>query len=570
MRKLSFCLILLLGFLVSCKNVPIEKQEPEDPFGPIEPAEPKEYKKDTEGFYELEENYFTNTSIKDNLKTSKLRFSKTIDSTLKYTDMRLYVGDEQVPLYHTKVNVSQTWNAEAPHRTNNAVGIIELDGVMTFKLHCNFLLNNECKISPLNANVDYIIDEARRVITFKISQPGQYTIELRSKRTLHLFVNEYKQYDEHKNDANLIYFGPGIHTAKNSEYISSDNYIHIQSNQTIFVDLGAVLECGMMATNASNYKIVGSGIITGENFDRSATTGSKLIPYEFTNCKNFEIKGITTLDPAGWCYNIYFCNNVHLDNIKIISSRSNGDGISLQSCQDVICKNSFVRSWDDSLVVKNYPKWPSTQQGTTKNILFYNCIVWTDLAQSMEIGFETIGLVMENIVFDNIVVIHNYHKACISIHNGNNANIKGVKFQNITIQDAHMGLGDGNTYLIDFSTEFSSIWSTNHATTSLGTIDDVLVKNVLVLEGISKPLISLRGCIDTRLGYGNSVHKITNVVFEDVSIYSQILNNEYQYFYMQYTDNIQYKSVLPKVNGANYILFQDSKLYGLEYIIEHV
>ncbi|MCM1131295.1 MAG: glycosyl hydrolase family 28 protein [Anaeroplasma bactoclasticum] len=431
-------------------------------------------------------------------------------------------------------------------------------------------IHNECKISPLQADIPFTIDENRRVITFTITQPGQYTIEFRSKRTLHLFVNEYKQYENYKENANLIYFGAGVHNANNSKYISSDNYIHLKSNQTILIDLGAVLECGFIAANASNFKIVGSGIITGASFERSAKTGSRLIPYDFSNCKNFEIRGITTLDPAGWCYNIYFCKDVELDNIKIISSRSNGDGVSLQSCQDVVCKNSFVRSWDDSLVVKNYPVWNTSSQGTTKNILFNHCVLWTDLAQSMEIGYETIGSVMNNIVFDNIIVIHNYHKAPISIHNGNNAKIKIIKFQNITIEDAYMGLGDGSTYLIDFSTEFSATWSTNHMVTSLGSIDDVLVKNVLVISGIDRPLISLRGCIDTRIGYGNSIHKITNVIFEDVYIYDQTVDKNYSGLSMQYTEGIQFKKVLSKPIGANYILSQNSNQYGTEYVIEEI
>ncbi|MDE7213210.1 MAG: hypothetical protein K2N42_01360, partial [Anaeroplasmataceae bacterium] len=421
-----------------------------------------------------------------------------------------------------------------------------------------------CKISPLQADIPYSIDEDRRVVTFTIKQAGQYTIEFRSKRTLHLFVNEYKQYDSYKDANNLIYFGPGVHTAKNSKYISSDNYIHLKSNQTVLIDLGAVLECGFIASNASNFKIVGSGIITGAQFDRSATKGSRLIPYDFSNCRNFEIRGITTLDPAGWCYNIYFCKDVELDNIKIISSRSNGDGVSLQSCQDVVCENSFVRSWDDSLVVKNYPVWNTSSQGTTKNILFSNCVLWTDLAQSMEIGFETIGSVMENIVFDDIIVIHNYHKAPISIHNGNNANLKIVRFQNITIEDAYMGLGDGSKYLIDFSTEFSATWSTNHMVTSLGTIDDVLIKNVLVSSGIDKPLISLRGCIDTRAGYGNSIHKITNVTFEDVYVYDKLVDKDFDGLSMQYTEGIQFKKVLSKATGANYMI-KNSNQYGTEY-----
>ena len=43
-----------------------------------------------------------------------------------------------------------------------------------------------------------------------------------------------------------------------------------------------------------------------------------------------------------------------IDGVKIITARPNGDGITVQSSRNVTVSNSFVRTWDDSLVVKNY------------------------------------------------------------------------------------------------------------------------------------------------------------------------------------------------------------------------
>lgn len=41
-------------------------------------------------------------------------------------------------------------------------------------------------------------------------------------------------------------------------------------------------------------------------------------------------------------------------------------------------------------------------EGSTNYITFDNCVLWTDLAQSMEVGFECVGVTMNNIVFQNI------------------------------------------------------------------------------------------------------------------------------------------------------------------------
>lgn len=58
------------------------------------------------------------------------------------------------------------------------------------------------------------------------------------------------------------------------------------------------------------------------------------------------------LNPNAWACQAYDSHDGVIDGVKIITARPNGDGISLQSCQNYEVKNCFVRSWDDSLVVK--------------------------------------------------------------------------------------------------------------------------------------------------------------------------------------------------------------------------
>lgn len=531
-------------------------------------SEEKVYQKDEEGFYVLEDDYFKNDAIKDEKRISKLKYSDDIPSEYVYSQMRLFAADKQIPLINCKTNMSQVWNGLAPSRMNNAVAIVALEGKMTFKLQCNFAILDECIIRPLAANITPKIDEDRRVIEFEISSAGQYTIELRSKRTLHFFVNDYYEFEEYKDDSNLIYFGPGVHNKNNNKYINSYNKIDVPSNCTVFVDYGAIVQGALFAHNKSNIKVVGGGIIDGSVFTRDANNNIQTIPYEFNYCTNLLFKGIVTTDPAGWCYNLYFCNEVELDNIKIISSRSNGDGVSVQSCQNVECKNSFVRSWDDSLVVKNYPHWSNrNNQGTTKNVSFENCILWTDLAQSMEIGFETVGKVMEDITFNNITILHNYHKAPISIHNGNNANLKRVKFTNITIEDAAMGGGDGNKYLIDISCAYSSTWSDKQATTELGSVDDVLISNVLVHKIIDNYVVSIVGSVDPRVQYGNSTHYVSNVKVEDIMINDNLFTKDYENYQTKYSKNVTIENTGKEVTGAN-IPYTNSSEYGSNYQIE--
>lgn len=518
MKKYLNCLLILLLLLSICGCV--QPTDPTDnPVDPIVEATDEELVSSVD---------------------AKLSVGEFTNSDYLYSQMTLKALDKNIPVYNCKINFSHSWDPTAPQRINNGVAIVEIEKNVCFTLTTTFkIVEKYLHIRPLEENVQYeLVDQNN--LKFLIKETGQYTIEFASDRTLHLFVNEYNQYDSYKSKSNLIYFGPGVHNKQNSSYISGDNYIHPSSNQTIFIDKGAVVEAGIIASNASNITVVGNGIITGAAFDRNANTNTRLIPMEFNYCNNIKFYGISNLDPAGWCYNLYFSTNIDMDNIKIISSRANGDGVSLQSCQNVECKNSFVRAWDDALVVKNYPRWDNRNiEGTTRNIKFYNCVIWTDLAQSMEVGYETVGAVMEDITFEKITVLHNYHKAVMSIHNANNANVKRVTFKDIVVEDASMGRGDGRNILIELTAEYSSTWSNGHKATALGSTSDVTIENVKVLKH-SNPEISLRGSIDPRNGYSKEIHYVSNVTIKNVYLDNTKVDSNYNKLELVYTNNIQF------------------------------
>jgi hypothetical protein len=214
-----------------------------------------------------------------------------------------------------------------------------------------------------------------------------------------------------------------------------------------------------------------------------------------------------------------------------------------------------VRSWDDSLVVKNYPRGENHNvQGSTENILFENCIVWTDLAQSMEIGYECVGETLTNVTFKNITVVHALHKPVISIHNAHNAQITNILYDGITIEDASMGGGDAGTnrQLIDITVAYSGTWSDqNHLLATnpdgsrkyveLGGVDGVTIKNVTVLSGGNNLSLRFMGSVDTRAGFGNSVHYVKNVTIENLVIKGVKITSGYEFITKTYATGIVIK-----------------------------
>jgi len=198
-----------------------------------------------------------------------------------------------------------------------------------------------------------------------------------------------------------------------------------------------------------------------------------------------------------------------VDGAKIISARPNGDGITLQSCKDIVVQNGFVRSWDDSVVVKNY----ST---SSENITVQNMQLWTDLAQSMEIGYETNkgrmnDSYIRNIVFRDITVLQNFHKPVISVHNADDALVEDILFEGITIENEKIGSGDGSVlpYLIDIAIVENENWS---STVNRGTIRNVRIKDVNLLKG---------NRVASRITGFDEEHKAEGVVIENLQIFGE-------------------------------------------------
>lgn len=504
------------------------------------------FSRDEEGFKILEKDYFSNKTDSSKGETSQVKFGEKVEDVPLYSSFKLFLAGEEVPIYSVKINQDRTWSAEAKNRIATGVASFSLKGKVTLKLQCAFNPLNDVKIRPLGRNVPYQIDQARWVISLAIDTPGQYVIETRY-RTLHLFVNEWQDAPQ-----DAMVFSAGLHTKENDSRINSNNEIILHNGSCIFLEEGAILRAKFKAYDASHISISGPGFIDGSLFERDVSKGIANIPFDISFCNDVTLQDFAILDPAGWAFNLYFSSDLKLKNTKVISSRSNGDGISVQSCKKLVADSCFVRSWDDSLVVKNYVNWRTKQEGETSSIHFKNCLIITDLAQAMEIGYETIGEKMEDISFENISILHAYHKPVFSIHNGNNAKIRNVTYKNITVEDLSIGKGDGTPYLFDFDVSHSPIWSDAHKITALGDIDGVHAENVKILSGRENPKIKITGSKETRDTYPKEIHKISNVTFQDVDIYGKILDSSYPYMETSYAENIQYQKTGKEIVGASY------------------
>ena len=480
------------------------------------------------------------------------------DKTVSETKVTLYDGPElmqsssamsvkvegkDVFVYDTRVNHMRSFTYTAPN-TYNQVVVFDFEGKINVEVEVNGATTlSNVVVRPLSYGIEPIVNGNK--ISFELDYSGNYVVEYAtdsgsaaSDNALHIFANPIETEEEKITEAdaseNTVYIGPGVWMAS-AIPVSGDN-------TRIYLAGGAVVYGQIRAKGVKNLTVCGRGIINGSFYDRNKASEYTL-PIELQECENVTIKGITILDPAGWAVTLKKCENVTIDNLKIITARANGDGISVQSSKNVNVKGGFVRTWDDSLVVKN------VENASTSDITFDGVSVWTDLAQSMEVGYETYGPNMDRITFKNITVLHNFHKAAISLHNADNAVIDTVTYENITIEDGQMkgdNQNDGeNDFLIDMTIAYNQEWTKSGGLR--GSVKNVKIDNVKVFN--------LAPSIICRMFGESSSSKIENVAITNVEINGNNISSieEMGLNPGVYVENVTY-GTSNKVSGARKIL----------------
>ena len=282
--------------------------------------------------------------------------------------------------------------------------------------------------------------------------PGQYTVETDgSHNALHLFADAPCQYDVDKNSPDVICFGCGVHEA---------GTIRLSSGQTLFLDEGAVVYGRIEADDARNIRILGRGILDGSrNHEEILSEMGKEQREAFENgwavpncsrkhtialsyCENVLIHGITIRDSLLYNIRPICCDNLTIENVKIIGSwRYNSDGIDMHNCRGVTVRDCFVRTFDDSICIKGFDYTQDEKDmlhngvlhDTCSNILVEKCVIWCDWGRSLEFGAETRAREISGAVLRDCDLIHNSSVA-MDIQNVDYAVIHDVLFEDIRVE----------------------------------------------------------------------------------------------------------------------------------------
>ena len=411
------------------------------------------------------------------------------------------VNGYELFVYDVMVNHEHIWNANT-QPTTTPMTYFDFEGRVRVEIEMPGLPQPVESANVLPGAWGIVPEVKDGKVSFLITEPGQYTVVFNDNvnKALHIFANPLETDVPDPNDPDVFYIAPG-------EWVM--DAIALEDNQTLYLSGGAVLHSIISVSNANNVRICGRGLIDGSDYPAWNQAGSYArVPIDLNHSKNVTVEGIGIVNSNCWNLNSYSSKNVKIDNVKIISGRQNGDGFTFQSCTDHVVTNSFARTWDDSLVIKNY-------SGSTKGITFQNMQVWTDLAQSMEIGYETDkGLTLDpeisEVLFEDITVLYNFHKPVISIHNSDDAFVHDITYRNIVVENAFMQGDNGNNKELIEMTLQNSSWST--VRDEFGSIDNVLIDGLTVINTVDGKVPR------SRMSGHSDENRITNVTLRNVSI----------------------------------------------------
>jgi len=281
-------------------------------------------------------------------------------------------------------------------------------------------------------------------ITLQVDRPMQFTFETDGRhRALHVFANPPSQKPMGRN---VLYYGKGEHKA---------DLIWMQSDQTLYIDEGAVVYGVVYAKDAQNIRIMGRGVLDSSPYRRGddeheggrevqeALLARGLSKQEvkycgnlvLNHCHNVVVEGIVLRDAPLWSLiTRNACRDIVIDNVKLIGQwRYNADGIDICNSSAVTVKNCFVRSFDDSFVARG--AYLDGESGDVEDVTVENCVFWCDWGKSIELWCGHKPTALRRITVRDSYLIHISASAInIATWFGSEATVvEGVVFRNLYI-----------------------------------------------------------------------------------------------------------------------------------------
>jgi polygalacturonase len=189
------------------------------------------------------------------------------------------------------------------------------------------------------------------------------------------------------------------------------------------------------AKDATNIAIVGEGKIQGDlNIGNLRNPRGPCI-FEPIECKHVRLEGISINYRRMWAMHLTYCDDVHVKDLTIRSTRNNGDGIDIDSCRNVRIEKCDIDAGDDAIVLKSGRGMEAVRIARpTENVTVEDCRLGSDFA-GFAIGTEMSGGV-RNVKFSNCTFTRGANAIFIKSRTGRGGFIENVEGTNLKADGA--------------------------------------------------------------------------------------------------------------------------------------
>jgi len=417
-------------------------------------------------------------------------------------DVQVREGNEKwqsSPVYQT--DVAAKFDAQQLFKKTNFT-YFDCDGVVTVRVK---LLNHKAisaRVRPASLGIIPRINGNLIELNIK---PGQYiSLEVNNDifENLQIFANEPEKKRPAKDDANLIYFGPGVHNI---------GRLKVASNKTVYIAGGAVVQGSLILDHVNDVSICGRGILTQfpVQIDNSSPT-APILPKNsrddqllIQNCRNINVSGIIELH-KNYAVLSGESSHVSITDFKAFSSTGNADGIDIFCSSDITIDHIFMRNSDDCIAIYGH-RWG--YYGNTEKISVSNTTLWADVAHPVLIGTHGDSDrpdTLQQISFRNTTVLDQHenqldYQGCIALNAGDSNLLRDIRFENIEIEDIRKG------QLFNLRVMYNRKYNTSAGRA----IERVLFRNINY-TGTNAGMSLIAGYDDQ--------HQISDVTFENLKI----------------------------------------------------
>ena len=277
-------------------------------------------------------------------------------------------------------------------------------------------------VRPLSSGVKP--DVADGAISFTLPKPGYYVLEADGpQKALHIFAESPRSFPE-RESATLRY-GPGMHVA---------GIVRLKSHDRVYIDRDAIVFGCFTGENVEDVRIFGHGVIDGRVCERVFEGGYTPLQQSclrFHCSKDIKVDGPILMDSPNWVLAFFDSEDVDVRHVKIVGQwRYNTDGIDICNSRRVAVRDCFVRSFDDTIVVKGVPPYASK---SVEDVVVERCVLWCGWGKTIEPGIETWAPHYRNMRFADCDVIHSAH-AALNVSAGGTATMADFVFDNIRVE----------------------------------------------------------------------------------------------------------------------------------------